>query len=106
MSKSEQTPVRNNYQEFSAGQKISFEIKSVQPDGPVSSFLEEAKIADVKGGGFFGRVLILEDKPYVIKTSLPDSWHHFWREINWGLKPFPAHNSETAARLEHLSTKL
>ena len=106
MPKSEQAPTENNYHEFSPGQKMSFKIKSVQPDDSVSSSLEEAKIVDVKGGGFFGRVLILKDKPYVIKTSLPDSWHHFWREVNWGLKPFPAQNSETAAQLEHLSTKL
>lgn len=97
--------VKNSYNQFSEGDHLSFFLQTLEPDGLEFS-PEESVVEDIKGGGFFGKVIIPEDKPYVIKTSIPDSWHHLWRHVNWGFKPLPAQVSETAAQLEHLSTRL
>jgi len=61
-------------------------------------------VEDVRGGGFYGRTLLLPNA--VVKTAEPDSWHLFWRNLNWGLKPFPSQSSELAAQLDHLATKI
>lgn len=64
------------------------------------------KIEDIRGGGFYGRAIILEDRDIIIKTAEPDSWHLLWRKLNWKTRPFPPQTSENAALLDHLSTRI
>lgn len=97
---------RSPYNEYSPGDKVQFSIRTLKPDGSLATKDHRITIGDIRGGGFFGRVLVPEDEDFVIKTSLPDPWHHLWRTINWDFKPFPAQSNEVAAQLEHLSTRL
>lgn len=97
---------RPPYKEYLPGDELTFTIETLQPDGVLNTRTQRVTIADVFGGGFFGRVLIPEGQDFVIKTSLPDPWHHLWRLANWDLKPFPAQENEVDAQLEHLSTRL
>ncbi|MDP2649485.1 MAG: hypothetical protein Q8P10_01435 [bacterium] len=99
------------HREYKKDEVIGFVLQSIDstsdPFNPRIDYkYESMKIDQVAGGGFFGKVLIPQERNYVIKTSRPDSWHEFWRSINWGLKPFPAQISEEAAQLEHIGTKL
>jgi hypothetical protein len=94
------------YREFSPGDKLSFDLVTLSPDGEPIKSPVQATIADIRGGGFFGRVFIPEQGNFVIKTSLPDPWHHLWRMINWEFQDLPARTEEVSARLEYLSTKL
>ncbi|MBI4100362.1 hypothetical protein HY439_01340 [Candidatus Microgenomates bacterium] len=102
----EHHPRKNPYGEYLTGDEIKFSLQTLQSDGSLRSCDQRIVIRDVRGGGFFGRVIIPEDGGYVIKTSCPDSWHHLWREVNWDFKPFPARVFEIDAQLEHLSTRL
>jgi hypothetical protein len=61
-------------------------------------------VEDIRGGGFYGRVMLFEDE--VIKTSEPDSWHKLWRHVNWELSPFPPQSSKLAAELDFLSGRI
>jgi hypothetical protein len=61
-------------------------------------------IEDIRGGGFYGKTLLFDGQ--VIKSTQPDDWHLLWRRLNWGLRPFPPQNEETAARLDFLSTSI
>jgi len=99
--------VENNpYKQFQVGNRLDFTIHTLNPDGAITDHDKSVVIEAVKGGGFFGLVPIPKDEDYVIKTSLPDPWHEFWRGINWGFRQFPSQVSETAAQLDHLSMNL
>ena len=97
---------KNPYKQFWPGQRLPFTLHTLNPDGSICSSDKQVEIAAIKGGGFFGRVLILKDEDFVIKTSVPDPWHDLWRRVNWGFKDFPSQVSETQARLDHLATNL
>ena len=97
---------RNLYKEYLPGNNLSFSLRTLKPDGTVNITDQAIVIGDVRGGGFFGRVIIPQDEQFVIKTSLPDPWHHLWRTINWDFRKFPAQTEELAAQTEHLSTRL
>lgn len=103
---SKEVEKRSPYKEFLQGDKLAFDLKTLQPDGSIESTLHQITIADIKGGGFFGKVLIPENENFVIKTSLPDPFHHFWREANWGFKPFPSQTDEKTAQMQHLAIRL
>lgn len=98
--------VENPYRQYSAGDRINFTLHTVSPNGLVTCERKEAEIQRVRDGGFFGRVLIPKDKPFIIKTSVPDPWHDLWRRVNWGFREFPSQMSETQARLDHMSMNL
>src|SRR5258708_7130275 len=97
---------RNLYKEFYPGQPLSFELKTLGSDGYVSTEQRNVVIDEIRGGGFFGKVLIPKDEPFVIKTSLPDPAHHLARTLYWGFREFPAQTNETDAKLEHLSARI
>lgn len=94
------------YKAYFPGQKLGITIFSLQPDGMVSSVGKQIIVEDLRGGGFFGVVLIPKDEPFVVKTSLPNPKHHFWREVNWGFRPLPAQVDERSAQLECLAGRL
>jgi len=95
-----------NYNEYSPGKSLYFDLRTIKPDGSVIQQPNEVTIDAIRGGGFFGRVLFPKNQEFVIKTSLPDSWHHFWRIINWDFHQFPAQYEESAAQLEHLAGRI
>lgn len=97
---------KNPYKEYLPGDNLAFTLKTLRPDGSIEETEKEITIAEVKGGGFFGRVLIPEEESFVIKTSLPGPWHHFWRVINWDFGDLPARESERQIQLEHLSGRI
>lgn len=96
----------NPYKQFFPGQSLAFTLHTLNPDGSVCLTDKHVEIDTVRGGGFFGRVLIPRDEEFVIKTSVPDPWHDFWRRANWGLRNFPSQVSETQAKLDYLATNL
>lgn len=98
--------VNLSYNEYQKGTKLPFTLKTIQTDGNIIQREESIEVNMVRGGGFFGKVLIPKDKEYVVKTSLPDSWHHFWRIVNWDFHPFPAQHNESAAQQEHIATRI
>lgn len=95
---------RSPYKEFQPGDTLDFNLQTLLPDGSIRVVSKTVLIEAVKDGGFFGKVLIIKDEPLVIKTSLPDPWHHLWRSINWDNREFPAQVNEVDAQLEHLAT--
>lgn len=97
---------RSPYKEFASGDALDLEIRSLSSDGGAESTKRRVVIENIKGGGFFGTVLIPRDEPFVIKTSLPDPWHHLWRTVNWDFREFPAQSDPTSAQLEHLATRI
>lgn len=96
----------NPYKTYSPGDNLSFLLNTVRSDGSVFSSENNVIVRNLYGGGFFGEVIFPHNEQYVIKTPLPDPWHHLWRMVNWHFKEFPAQSDELAARLEHLSTRL
>lgn len=106
MPSHEREQIRNSYNEFQPGQRLNFTLQTLQPDGSVAPTERQITISDIRGGGFFGKVLVPENENLVIKTSLPDPWRHLWRIVNWGFKPFPTQSNELSAQLEHLAAKL
>lgn len=94
------------YNEFAPGMKVPFELKSLQQNGEIITSQQSIIIEDLRGGGFFGKVIIPKEMDFVIKTSLPNPWRHFWRIVNWDFKLFPAQSDELSAQLEHLSTRV
>lgn len=98
--------LNNLYQEYSPGDQISFPLHTLQSDGNIITSERSITIEDIRGGGFFGKVIIPRDENFVIKTSLPDPWHHLWRIVNWNFREFPAQSEEKSAKLEHLATRL
>lgn len=101
---------KTSYKEYTPDQRVTFFLKTLQPKNSTSYETtydkEDIEIDSIRGGGFFGKVLIPKDKEYVVKTSLPDSWHHLWRIVNWDFHPFPAQHNESAAQQEHLATRI
>ncbi|MEK7616522.1 MAG: hypothetical protein AAB414_00515 [Patescibacteria group bacterium] len=97
---------RNPYKQFSPGQSLDFTLHTLNPDRSICLEEKRVELSSVKSGGFFGRVLIPEGQDFVIKTSVPDPWHDFWRRANWGFREFPSQVSETQAKLDFLATNL
>lgn len=96
----------SSYSQYSPGQTLAFTQHFLNPNGKVNSGEREIKIAAIKGGGFFGRVLIPDGEEFVIKTSVPDPWHDLWRRVNWGFRDFPSQVDETQAKLDQLASNL
>lgn len=80
----------------------SFSAKALSP--VEESTLVGGIVEDIRGGGFYGRVMLFENE--VIKTSEPDSWHKLWRHVNWGSSPFPPQSSKLAAESDFLSGRI
>lgn len=102
----DRTEQESPYRQFFQGQDLSFTLHTLNADGSVCSSDRQITIAAIKGGGFFGKVLISANEDFVIKTSVPDPWHDLWRRINWNFRDFPSQVNETQAKLDHLSTNL
>ncbi len=98
--------MRNSYHLYAPGDQFQIDIKYLSAGGEQASESKVVNVADVRGGGFFGKVLILRGEGFVIKTTQPDPWQHFWRIVNWDFKPFPAQQDELSAQIEHLSTQI
>lgn len=98
---------KSSYKEYQPGDTLAFTLNTLDPNGALTTSDKEITIKEVRGGGFFGKVLIpQEDVGFVIKTSLPDPWHHFWRIVNWDYRDVPARTSEKQTQLEHLATRI
>lgn len=97
---------KSPYRQFSEGQVIPFILHTLNPDGSVCLSDKQITVDRIKGGGFFGRVLIPKAEEFVIKTSVPDAWHDLWRRINWNFKDFPSQVNETQAKLDYLASNL
>jgi len=93
--------------ELAVGDRFYCEALGPKPDSSIGGFIVGGTIEDIRGGGFYGKVLLFEneDQP-VIKTTQPDPWHLLWRRINWGLLPFPPQSNELAAKLDYLSATI
>ena len=100
------TERRSPYRQFSIGQELPFTLNTLAEDGSICSKENEITVAAIRGGGFFGRVLIPEEGDFVIKTSVPDPWHDLWRRANWSFREFPSQVSETQAKLDYLASNL
>lgn len=100
-------PEVNLYDEYLPGDRVLFPLCTVDRSGnTIHTANISIIIENVMGGGFFGRVLIPKDENFVIKTSLPDPWHHLWRIINWDFTDLPTRVDESKVKLGHLATKL
>lgn len=70
------------------------------------------RVESVREGGFYGQALVLDSLAarhgdYVIKTTEPkNATVRGGRMINWNLAPFPPQYLESAAQLDHLSTRI
>ena len=97
--------IENKLAEFRVepGSTFQTEITSFSPESGFDTQEFSGQIEDIRGGGFYGKVLMFEDS--VIKTALPDPWHELWRHVNWR-RPFPPQAYETAAILDHLSSTI
>lgn len=106
MTKPEQSG-KSPYKQFSEGDELCFDLNKIHPDGSVSLQTHNARIEAVRGGGFFGQVLLLQGLPFVLKTGIPgDPWYDFWRRVNWGARDFPYQVSEFDAKLGQVKTDL
>lgn len=97
---------RSPYGQFSNGQGLHFILNKICPDGLVVAEEYNVRVEAVRGGGFFGQVLILDRPPFVLKTAIPDPLHDFWRRVNWRAKDFPYQDSELDAKLGSVKTDL
>ncbi len=83
------------------GDQFHCEAQVLKPDSFGETPTVGGTIEDIRGGGFYGRVLLFSDE--VIKSAEPDPWHLLWRRLNWRLQPFPPQSSELAAQLDYLA---
>lgn len=97
---------RSHYRQFTKGQDLCFTLNRLCPDGSLVTQEHNVQIEDVRGGGFFGQVLLFPELPFVLKTAIPNPWHDFWRRLNWGARDFPAQVSELEAQLGSVKTDL
>jgi hypothetical protein len=79
---------------------------TLTPEGKAQYRPQTATIRDTRGGGFYGRVHLLENQPYVIKTADTTPSHDLLRRMAWGFRDFPSQVSEKAAQLDYLATNL
>ncbi len=99
-----ETPLRQI--KYHEGDKLDYINHTLQPNGKLSCYSRHDTILRVRGGGFYGKVLLLEDQPYVVKTTQPGSAHDLLRSVAWGFRQFPPQVSEKAAQLDSLATNL
>lgn len=97
---------KSRYGQFSEGNNLSFALKKINSDGSLTVQEYNAQIEAVKGGGFFGQVLLFKDLPFILKTAIPDPWHDLWRRVNWGARDFPYQINEHDAQIGQLTTDL
>lgn len=83
--------------------EVDFSLTRFCPDGSREIQQYRDRVTAVRGGGFFGEVILFEQLQLVLKTGEPDDGHKFWRMANWGARPFPSQVSELQAQLDHLS---
>lgn len=97
--------LKSGGKEITIGSTISFDLRGVN-GGELQN--AHGVVEDIRGGGFYGKALLFQD--FVVKTTEPDPWHLLWRRINrlasHGSIIFPSQVSETAARLDSLSTQI
>ncbi|MBI3366478.1 hypothetical protein HY041_02525 [Candidatus Roizmanbacteria bacterium] len=99
--------IHNDYHFFQEGAVLPLTLMRLNTDGQKRiSPQETIKIKEIKSGGFNGKVLIPETGDFVIKTTLPDPWHHLWRTINWDLEQFPGQHEEVMAQIEHVAGRI
>ncbi len=99
--------IHNDYYFFKEGDVLPLTRMRLDPDGQKKvSPQETVGIKEIKGGGFNGKVLIPEIGDFVIKTTLPDPWHHLWRTLNWDLEQFPGQHEEVMAQREHVASRI
>lgn len=84
------------------GSNISFQLFT--PVSDQGERLVQSTILATHGGGFYGRVLEL-DNDLVVKTAQTDPWHEFLRSLNWR-GPFPPQVDAITAQHDHLTSKL
>src|SRR3989344_101510 len=96
----------NGYHEFKPGQSLTFNLKTLNPNGTVSIHPQSCTIGRVHSGGFFGQVIEPVDEDFILKTPTPDPLHHFLRAVNLGHALFPAQINENKAQIEHLGARL
>ena len=87
---------------LAVGKQLTFDVYQYESAYPISI---TATIEGVKGGGFYGQVLLL-DNDTVLKTAQPDGFHELLRLVNWNLEPFPPQHLKEAARLDHLAMNI
>jgi hypothetical protein len=86
---------------FRPGAEFEFDVRHL---GLSSSHTVGGTLEGVRGGGFYGKVLLFDG--FVVKTTLPDDWHNLWRTLNHRLPVFPPGSLESAAQLDHLATRI
>ncbi|MCJ7739846.1 hypothetical protein MUP32_00830, partial [Candidatus Microgenomates bacterium] len=99
-------PAQDLYHEYLPGDTLLFPLCTFDGQNRIQVETKSVVIEDIRGGGFFGQVLIPGKEDFVVKTSLPDPWHHFWRTVNWDFRDIPARDDETQTQLTHLAVKL
>lgn len=87
---------------FAVGTQLTYQVFSFESEYPSPV---TATIDAIKGGGFYGQVLLM-DNGTVIKTAQPDGLHEFFRRLNWKLEPFPSQYLKEAAQLDHLAMNI
>lgn len=92
------------HHQLEAGKPVRFAAHQIDltTGGWFSQEVQDA-VVDIRGGGFYGKVLLFDD--YVIKTTQPDPWHELWRQVNWN-EPFPPQTYQAAATAEYLATSI
>lgn len=91
---------------YGAGETVTYPVLTLQSNGAIGRESQVDTIDKVRGGGFYGKVLLLRNQPYVIKTAQPDPIHDLLRSVAWKFQLFPSQVSERAAQLDSLATNL
>ncbi|TSC85784.1 MAG: hypothetical protein G01um10147_1060 [Microgenomates group bacterium Gr01-1014_7] len=95
-----------SYIKYNRGDELNYTNHTLQSNGTLSRHSRQDTVVAVRGGGFYGRVLLLKDQPYVVKTTQPGPTHDLLRTAAWGFRQFPSQVSERAAQLDCLATNL
>lgn len=95
-----------SYNEYSIGKSLDIALHTLHSDGSLHIQNDQVIVEKIGGGGFFGRILFIKDRQYVVKTPLPDPWHHLWRTVNWNLMEFPSQYEELMAQTEHVGSRI
>lgn len=90
------------YSNLQEGDFFKCKVESLIPDAEPKVW--EGTIRAIRGGGFYGKALIFDD--FVIKTTIPDAWHLFWRSANYYSPIFPPQSYESIAQIDHLATRI
>lgn len=92
--------------EYKVGQQIEYDVYAFNHGEVTPPRHEESTISRLRRGGFHGKWLALDGRPYGLKTTQPTPLHEFLRQASWGFREFPSQVQNEAIQLDYLATNL